>query len=153
MSVTEPPVTVAAPAAPAAPLAPAAPAAPPEPMIPEPAAGSSKAWLGWLAGLVVVALLAGATAVLFVRVQDAQQQADDATAVATVAGGSQAQLQVQLDQINQTLTEIQQDGQATRDDVADLTSQYTALRKCVNTALDAIAQAGQTGKPVAVTKC
>jgi uncharacterized protein HemX len=144
MSVTEPPVTVAAPVA---------PVAPPEPMVPEPPARSSTAWLGWLAGLVVVALLAGATAVLFVRVQDAQQQADDATAVATVAGGSQAQLQAQLDQIDQTLTEIQQDGQATRDDVADLASQYTALKKCVNTALDAIAQAGQTGKPVAVTKC
>jgi uncharacterized protein HemX len=114
---------------------------------------SSRAWLGWLVGLVVVALLAGATAVLFVRVQDAQQQADDATAVATVAGGTQADLQAQLDQINQTLTQIQEDGQATRDDVADLTAQYTSLRKCVNTALDAIAQAGQTGKPVAVTKC
>jgi uncharacterized protein HemX len=114
---------------------------------------SSRAWLGWLVGFVVVALLAGATAVLFVRVQDAQQQADDATAVATVAGGTQADLQAQLDQINQTLTQIQEDGQATRDDVADLTAQYTSLRKCVNTALDAIAQAGQTGKPVAVTKC
>jgi uncharacterized protein HemX len=144
MSVTEPPVTVAAPMAPVAPS---------EPVDPEPPARSSKAWLAWLAGLVVVALLAGATAVLFVRVQDAQQQADDATAVATVAGGSQAQLQAQLNEIDQTLTELQQDGQATRDDVVDLTSQYTALRKCVNTALDAIAQAGQTGKPVAVTKC
>ena len=144
MSVTEPPVTVAAPMAPVAPS---------EPMDPEPPARSSKAWLAWLAGLVVVALLAGATAVLFVRVQDAQQQADDATAVATVAGGTQAQLQAQLNEIDQTLTELQQDGQAARDDVADLTSQYTALRKCVNTALDAIAQAGQTGKPVAVTKC
>jgi peptidoglycan hydrolase CwlO-like protein len=119
-------------------------------MAPEPTAPQSKAWLGWLAGFVVVALLAGATGVLFVRVQDAQQQADDAVAV---AGGNQAQLQSQLDQINQTLTRIQQDGQATSDDVATLTSQLTALKKCVNTALDSIAQAGQTGKPVAVTKC
>jgi peptidoglycan hydrolase CwlO-like protein len=122
----------------------------PAPMAPEPTAPQSKAWLGWLAGFVVVALLAGATGVLFVRVQDAQQQADDAVAV---AGGNQAQLQSQLDQINQTLTRIQQDGQATSDDVATLTSQLTALKKCVNTALDSIAQAGQTGKPVAVTKC
>lgn len=141
MSVTEPPVTVAA------------PVATPAPVVPEPPAPASKAWLGWLVGLVAVALLAGATAVLFVRVQDAQQQADDATAVATVAGGTQADLQAQLDQINQTLAQIQEDGQATRDDVADLTAQYTALRRCVNTALDAIAQAGQTGKPAAVTKC
>jgi peptidoglycan hydrolase CwlO-like protein len=99
---------------------------------------------------VVVALLAGATGVLFVRVQDAQHQADDAV---SLAGGNQAQLQAQLDQINQTLTRIEQDGQSTSDDVATLTSQLTALKKCVNTALDSIAQAGQTGKPVAVTKC
>ena len=52
-----------------------------------------------------------------------------------------------------SLTQIQQDGQATSDDVATLSSQVTALKKCVNTALDSIAQAGQTGKPVAVTKC
>ena len=152
MSVTDPPVTTVAPVAPAVPNAPpqAPPPAPTQPVVPEPSAPSSKAWLGWLTGFVVVALLAGVTAVLFVRVQDAQQQADDAV---TLAGGNQAQLQSQLDQINQTLAEIQQDGQATRDDVAELTSQVTALRKCVNTALDSIAQAGQTGKPVAVTKC
>jgi uncharacterized protein HemX len=152
MSVTEPPVTTAAPVAPAATAAPpvAPPPAPPEPVVPEAPAPTSKAWLGWLVGFVVVALLAGVTAVLFVRVQDAQQQADDAV---TLAGGNQAQLQTQLDQINQTLTQIQQDGQATSDDVATLSSQVTALKKCVNTALDSIAQAGQTGKPVAVTKC
>jgi uncharacterized protein HemX len=122
----------------------------PAPAIPEPAAPSSKAWLGWLAGFVVVALLAGATGVLFVRVQDAQQQADDAV---TIAGGNQAQLQSQLDQVNQSLAQIRSDGQATSDDVATLTAQLTALKKCVNTALDSIAQAGQTGKPVGVTKC
>jgi uncharacterized protein HemX len=144
MSVTEPPVTAAAP------VAPSPPAPPTEAVVPEPVAPASKAWLGWLAGFVVVALLAGVTAVLFVRVQDAQQQADDAV---TLAGGNQAQLQAQLDQINQSLTQIQGDGQATSDDVATLTSQLTALKKCVNTALDSIAQAGQTGKPVAVTKC
>ncbi len=149
MSVTEPPVTTAAPAATAAPSE-APPPAPTEPVVPEAPAPTSKAWLGWLVGFVVVALLAGVTAVLFVRVQDAQQQADDAV---TLAGGNQAQLQTQLDQINQTLTQIQQDGQATSDDVATLSSQVTALKKCVNTALDSIAQAGQTGKPVAVTKC
>jgi len=120
------------------------------PAIPEPAGPSSNAWLGWLAGFVVVALLAGATGVLFVRVQDAQQHADDAV---TIAGGNQAQLQSQLDQVNQTLAQMRQDGQATSDDVATLTNQLTALKKCVNTALDSIAQAGQTGKPVAVTKC
>jgi len=144
MSVTEPPATTAAP------VAPSPPAPPTEAVVPEPVAPASKAWLGWLAGFVVVALLAGVTAVLFVRVQDAQQQADDAV---TLAGGNQAQLQAQLDQINQSLTQIQEDGQATSDDVATLTSQLTALKKCVNTALDSIAQAGQTGKPVAVTKC
>jgi len=144
MSVTEPPVTTAAPVAPSPPVPPT------EAVVPEPVAPASKAWLGWLAGFVVVALLAGVTAVLFVRVQDAQQQADDAV---TLAGGNQAQLQAQLDQINQSLTQIQEDGQATSDDVATLTSQLTALKKCVNTALDSIAQAGQTGKPVAVTKC
>jgi uncharacterized protein HemX len=123
----------------------------PTPEAPAPEApSSSKAWLGWLAGFVVVALLAGTTGVLFVRVQDAQHQADDAV---TLAGGNQAQLQTQLDQINRTLTQIRGDGQATSDDVATLTSQLTALKKCVNTALDSIAQAGQTGKPVAVTKC
>ena len=144
MSVTEPPVTTAAP------VAPSPPAPPTEAVVPEPVAPASKAWLGWLAGFVVVALLAGVTAVLFVRVQDAQQQADDAI---TLAGGNQAQLQAQLDQINQSLTQIQQDGQATDNDVAALTNQVSSLKKCVNTALDAIAQAGQTGKPVAVTKC
>src|SRR4051812_18579669 len=94
MSVTEPPVTTAAPAAPAAPT---------EPVIPEAAAPSSKAWLGWLVGFVVVALLAGATAVLFVRVHDAQQQADAAVAV---AGGNQAQIQAQLEHLDRTLTQI-----------------------------------------------
>jgi len=145
MSVTEPPVTAAAPAAAAPP-----PAVTTQPVSPEPAPPSSKAWLGWLVGFVIMALLAGATAVLFVRVHDAQQQADDAV---TIAGGNQAQLQVQLDHINQTLTQIQRDGQATSDDVAAVTNQVTALKKCVNTALDSIAQAGQSGKPVAVTKC
>ena len=149
MSVTEPPTTVAPTTAPAvAPTAP--PPVPTEPAMPEAAAPSSKAWLGWLVGFVVVALLAGVTAVLFVRVQDAQQQAEDAV---TLAGGNQAQLQSQLDQINQTLAQIQRDGQATNDDVAALTNQVSSLKKCVNTALDSIAQAGQTGKPVAVTKC
>src|SRR5215813_483467 len=121
MSVTDPPVTVPAPAAPSDPLA------------PQPAARASKAWLGWLAGFVVIAVLAGATGVLFVRVQDAQRHANNAV---TIAGGNQAQLQSQLDEIRQSLTH-----------------QLSALKKCVNTALDSIAQAGQTGKAVAVTKC
>jgi peptidoglycan hydrolase CwlO-like protein len=120
------------------------------PVTPEPSAPSSKAWWGWLIGFVVVALLVGETGVLFVRVQDAQQQADEAV---TLAGGNQAQLQAQLDQINEALTRIQQDGQATSNDAATLTTQLAALKKCVNTALDSIAQAGQTGKPVAVAKC
>src|SRR6478672_8321038 len=73
MSVTEPPTTVAPTTAPAAaPTAP--PPVPTEPAMPEAAVPTSTAWLGWLVGFVVVALLAGATAVLFVRVQDAQQQ-------------------------------------------------------------------------------
>ena len=153
MPVTEPPDATAASTTPPVVAPPAAPVAPTEPITPEPARSGSKAWLGWLVGFVALALMAGVTAVLFVRVQDAQQQADDATAVAAVAGGTQAELQSQLDEIDVTLSQLEQDGEATSEDVVALTNQYTALKKCVNTALDAIAQAGQTGKPVAVTKC
>ena len=147
MSVTEPPVNPAAPTV-AAPTAPTAPAT--EPVVPEAPPPASKAWLGWLAGFVVLALLVGVNAVLFVRVQDAEQQADDAVAL---AGGNQAQLQSQLDQINQKLAQLQADAQGTSDDVATLSSQVTALKKCVNNVIDGVAQAAQTGKPVAVTKC
>ena len=134
--------------------APATTAAPPvgppsAPVTPEPAAPKSRAWLGVLAGFVVLALLVGATAVLFTRVQDAQDQADEAVTLA----GNQAQLQTQLDQINATLADIQQSQTDASDDVAALTTQLTALRKCVNTALDGFSQATQTGKPVAITKC
>ena len=72
-------------------------------------APASKAWLGGSPGSWSVALLAGATAVLFVRVQDAQEQADDAV---TLAGGNQAQLQTQLDQINADARRRSRDGQA-----------------------------------------
>ena len=68
-----------------------------------------------LAGLVVLALLVGATAVLFTRVQDAQDQADEAVTLA----GNQEQLQTQLDQINATLADIQQGQTEVSDDVAD----------------------------------
>ena len=128
----------------------AAPPTAPAPIIPEAAAPKSRAWLGALAGFVVLALLVGANAVLFLRVQDAQDQADEAV---TLAGGRQEQLQVHLDQINSTLAEIEQAQADSGDDVAALTVQLTALRKCVNTALDGFSQATQTGKPVAITKC
>lgn len=119
------------------------------PVTPEPAAPKSRAWLGVLAGFVVLALLVGATGVLFARVQDAQDQADEAVTLA----GNQEQLRTQLDQINATLADIQQGQTDVSDDVAALTTKLTALRKCVNTALDGFSQATQTGKPVAITKC
>lgn len=116
---------------------------------PEPVEPKSRAWLGVLAGFVVLALLVGATAVLFTRVQDAQDQADEAVTLA----GNQEQLQTQLDQINAALTDIQQSQTEASDDVAALTTQLTAMKKCVNNALEGFSQATQTGKPVSITKC
>lgn len=116
---------------------------------PEPVEPKSRAWLGVLAGFVVLALLVGATAVLFTRVQDAQDQADEAVTLA----GNQEQLQAQLDQINATLTDIQQSQTEASDDVAALNTQLTAMKKCVNNALEGFSQATQTGKPVSITKC
>ena len=127
-----------------------APAEAPALVVPEPAAPQSRAWLGVLAGFVVLALLVGANAVLFMRVQAAQDQADEAV---TLAGGNQAQLQAQFDEIDATLADIQKGQTDASDDVAALTTQLTAMKKCVNNALDGFSQATQTGKPVAITKC
>jgi hypothetical protein len=110
----------------------------------------SKSWLGVLAAVVAVALLAGATAVLFVRVQEAQDRADEAV---VLAGSQDDALDARLADIDATLASIQASGTATADDVSAARDQVSALRKCVNTALDVWSQATQAGKPVSITKC
>jgi uncharacterized protein HemX len=139
-------------ATPPPPVTPTTPAAAPSPAPPTSTgpAPKSRAWLGVLGGLVAVALLVGANAVLFLRVQDAQDRADEAI---TLTSGSQDQMQAQLDEIDASLARIEQDQQDQGDDANTLTNQVSALRKCVNNALDGFAQATQTGKPAAVTKC
>ncbi len=134
-------------AAPAADVSPAADV-PPAPAAPESAPGRSRGW-GVAVVLVVVALLAGMNAVLFVRVQKAQDRADQAAAVA----GTQAQVRADLDRLDASLRAVdttQQDASARVDTVA---GQVSALRKCVNTALDAFAQATQSGKAASIAKC
>ena len=110
----------------------------------------SKGWLGVLAGVIVVALLAGATAVLFVRVQEAQDRADEAV---ILAGSQDDALDARLADLDAQLASIEASGTATADDVAAARDQVSALRKCVNNALDSWAQATQAGKPVSITKC
>jgi hypothetical protein len=117
---------------------------------PVPAPKRSKGWLGVLAVVMAVALLAGATAVLFVRVQEAQDRADEAV---VLAGSQDDALDARLADLDATLASIQTSGTATADDVAAARDQVSALRKCVNTALDAWSQATQAGKPVSITKC
>jgi hypothetical protein len=131
------------------PTSPAAPAAPP-PVTAEPATPQSRAWLGVLAGLVVLALVVGANAVLFLRVQDAQDRADEAV---TLADGNQDQMQAQLDEIDAMLASIEEGQQELGDDASTVSDQVSALRRCVNNALDGFAQVTQSGKPVSVTKC
>ncbi len=116
----------------------------------EPAPKRSKGWLGVLAGVVAVALLTGATAVLFVRVQEAQDRADEAV---VLAGSQDDALDARLADLDATLASIESSGTATADGVSAARDQVSALRKCVNTALDAWSQATQAGKPVSITKC
>jgi hypothetical protein len=105
--------------------------------------------LGVLAIVVVIALLAGATAVLFVRVREAQDRADEAVALA----GGQDALEARIADLDDTLAGLRSDASATADDVAAAREQVAALRKCVNNALDAWAHATQSGKPASITKC
>jgi len=116
----------------------------------EPAPKRSKGWLGVLAAVMVMAVLAGATAVLFVRVQEAQDQADKAV---VLAGSENDALDARLADLDATLASIKTSGTATADDVTAAREQVSTLRKCVNNALDAWSQATQAGKPVSITKC
>lgn len=148
------PTTVTDPAVPPspAPVAAAPVVTPPPPPPPTPAAPEaprSRAWLGVTALFVVVALLAGATAVLFVRVQEAQDRADEAVVLA----GSQDALTVRLDELDASLAGLQSSGSATADELDEARDQVGALRRCVNNALDAWAQSTQAGQPAAITKC
>ena len=87
--------------------------------------------------------------VLFTRVQDAQDRADEAV---TLAGG-QDEIQARLETLDATLASVESSGTATADDLDAVRAQVTTLRKCVNNALDSFSQATQTGKPVSITKC
>lgn len=120
---------------------------PPSPSAPVPA--RSRAWLGTVALFVVVGLLAGATVALFVRVQDAQDTADEAVVLA----GNQDTLSARIDELDATLASLGTDATTTADDVAAARDQLGALRKCVNNAIDSWAEATQTGKATAITKC
>jgi type II secretory pathway pseudopilin PulG len=130
----------------------AVPTAPTEATVAEPAPAPkrSKGWLGVLAAVMVMAVLAGATAVLFVRVQEAQDRADEAV---VLAGSQDDALDARLADLDATLASIESSGSATADDVSAARDQVSALRKCVNTALDAWSQATQAGKAVSITKC
>lgn len=128
-----------------APVPPAVPVAP----APGGAPGRSRTWMGVVILFVAVATLAGATVALFVRVQEAQQTADDAVVLA----GNLDALSSRVDDVDATLASMQDQGTTTADDVAAARDQVGALRKCVNNAIDAWAQATQSGKPASITKC
>lgn len=121
-------------------------AVPADPVTPAP---KSRGWIGLLVAFVVLALLVGVCGVLFVRVQDAQDRADEAVVLAR----GQDVLDVRLARLEASLAEMERDGQASAEDVDALQGQVSALRKCVNNALDSFAQATQAGKPVSITKC
>lgn len=105
--------------------------------------------MGVVVLFVVVATLAGATIALFVRVQQAQRTADDAVVLA----GDQDAMNARIDDLDATLAPIRSQGTDTADDVAAAREQVGALRKCVNGAIDAWAQATQSGKPASIAKC
>ena len=141
--------TVTEPTVPPVPDEAAAVTPPPPPPAATPEAPRSRAWLGFTALFVVVALLAGATAVLFVRVQEAQDRADEAVVIA----GNQDVLAGRIDAVDATLASLQTSGTATADDIAAARDQVTSLRRCVNNALEAWSQATQAGKAISITKC
>jgi len=117
--------------------------------VPAPDPSRSRAWVGLLAAFVAVALLSGATAALFVRVEQARDRADEAV---VLAQGSDT-LQARIAEIDARLASLQAAGAATADDLASAREQVSALRKCVNNAIDAWAQATQSGKPAVISKC
>lgn len=129
--------------------APSAPTSVPAPVVPELPAARSRGWIGVLIGFVVLGLLIGVNAVLFTRVQDAQDRADEAV---TLAGG-QDEIQAQLQDLDARLASAESSSVAAADDVDAARAQVAALRKCVNAALDSFAQATQSGRPVSITKC
>ena len=147
--------TATAPAAPPEPTA--AFSAPPHdstapplaPVAPTSTRPKSRGWIGVLVGFVVLGLLVGANVVLFTRVQDAQDRADEAV---TLAGG-QDEIEARLGDLDARLASVESSSAATADDIDAVRIQVTALRKCVNAALDSFAQATQSGKPVSITKC
>ena len=128
-------------------------AAPPPPPPVDPAPARSKAWLGGLVAFVAVALVAGATAVLFVRVQEAQDRADEAVVLAGNQDASQEALEARLDSLDAALADLESSGSTTSGDVESVRGQVAALRRCVNSALDSFASATQAGRPVSITKC
>ena len=119
------------------------------PPVAAPAAPRSRTWMGVVILFVAVATLAGATIALFVRVQEAQQTADDAIVLA----GNQDALNARIDEIDATLASIESEGSAAADQAATARDQVGSLRKCVNNAIDGWSQATQSGKPVSITKC
>jgi uncharacterized protein HemX len=142
-------VTTVSPSPEAATPAPPPPAPPAPPAAPEAAPARSRAWLGVLAAFVAMALLAGATAVLFVRVQEADDRADEAVTIAS----NQDVLEARIASLDQSLAALESSGTTTADDVAAVGDQVSSLRRCLNNALDAFAQATQSGKPVSINKC
>jgi hypothetical protein len=142
--------TVTAPTADPAAAVAGTPPAPPAPVAPvAPASAPSRAWMGVTALFVVVALLAGATGVLFVRVQEARDRADEAVVIA----GNQQVLSDRIDDLDATLASVETSATASADDLDAARDQVSALRRCVNNALDTWAQATQAGKPATITKC
>jgi len=130
-------------------IAPAAPPAPPVSPAAPVAARPSRSWMGVVILFVAVATLAGATIALFVRVQEAQQTADDAVVLA----GNQDALNARIDELDATLASIESEGSTAADQAATARDQVGALRKCVNNAIDGWSQATQSGKPVSIAKC
>jgi len=140
-AATAPSVTPDAADAPVAPEGPTGPVAAP--------AARSRAWVGVLVVCVVVAALVGVNAVLFRRVQAAQDAADRAALVAS----TQAELTARLDDLNGRLAGIDAAQGDAADRLTTSTRDVTKLRTCVNDAIDAMAKSISSGKPTTVTKC
>jgi hypothetical protein len=110
---------------------------------------ASRVWIGAAFLLAVIAVLVGMNAVLFTRVQHLQRRVDDAVTIAT----AQNQIQTRIDALDTSVRSVgasQQDASAQLDTVS---GQVSSLRKCVNNALDAVAQATQSRRSVSITKC
>ncbi|MEI8001746.1 MAG: hypothetical protein WCI50_10375, partial [Actinomycetes bacterium] len=109
----------------------------------------SRGWVGVLVVGVVMALLLGVNGVLFVRVRDAQAASDRAARSATL----EAQLAARLDALDRQVRSIDSSQVDAAGQVAAVGKDVTALRKCVNDAVDGIAKAVATGKAGTVSKC